>query len=82
MIQSTASTNNNNIQEKHKRRQWSIKEKLDAVGLYEKNQSKCKTAYAKGCTPAQLRNWIKNKDDLLKMYKNKKDSLIFYFNII
>ncbi|CAF3267855.1 unnamed protein product [Rotaria sp. Silwood2] len=75
VVLSTTSFNNGDTQEKSnscKRRQWSIKEKLDAIALFDKNQSKRKTANEKGCTPAQLRNWIHNKENLLKMYKNKK----------
>lgn len=72
---STLASNNDNTQEKcikRKRRQWNIKEKLDAVALFDKNKSKRKTALMKGCTSAQLRNWIKNKEHLIKMYKQKK----------
>jgi hypothetical protein len=64
-----------NIQEKsmkRKRRQWTIKEKFDAIALFDKNQSKRKSAKKKGCTTAQLRNWIENREDLLKMHKKKK----------
>ncbi|CAF4738728.1 unnamed protein product [Rotaria sp. Silwood2] len=72
----TASCVHVNIQEKsikRKRRQWSIKEKLDVIALFDKNQSKRKTAREEGCTTAQLRNWLKNKENLLEMYKKKKD---------
>ncbi|CAF3943886.1 unnamed protein product, partial [Rotaria sp. Silwood1] len=75
VVLSTTSFNNGDAQEKSKkckRRQWSTLEKLDAIALFDKNQSKRKTANEKGCTPAQLRNWIHNKENLLKMYKNKK----------
>jgi hypothetical protein len=65
---------------KRKRRQWSIKEKLDAIALFEKNHSKRQTANEKGCTTAQLRNWIKSKENLYKMCKQKKGSFLFYFS--
>ncbi|CAF4384638.1 unnamed protein product, partial [Rotaria sp. Silwood2] len=63
VLLSTTLVNNGDIQEqytKRKRRQWTVKEKLDAVTLFEKNQSKRKTSKKTGCTPAQLRNWIKS----------------------
>ena len=63
---------------KRKRRQWTIKEKLDAIALFDKNQSKRKTAKKKGCTTAQLRNWIENKEDLFKMYKKKKGDFFLF----
>ncbi|CAF5143923.1 unnamed protein product, partial [Rotaria sp. Silwood1] len=64
VVLSITSFNNGDAQEKSKkckRRQWSIIEKLDAIALFDKNQSKRKTANKKGCTPAQLPNWIHNK---------------------
>ncbi|CAF4340238.1 unnamed protein product, partial [Rotaria magnacalcarata] len=72
---STSESTNSNIQEKcfkRKQRQWNIKEKLDAVALFDKNKSKRKTTAMNGCTSAQLRNWIKNKEILINMYKQKK----------
>jgi hypothetical protein len=65
---------------KRKRRQWSVKEKLYAIQLFEKNQSKHKTSNITGCTRAQLRNWILNKEDLFGIYKHKKG--FFYFLLV
>jgi transposase-like protein len=45
---------------KRKRRQWSVKEKLYTIQLFEKNQNKHKTSNITGCTRAQLRNWNEN----------------------
>lgn len=63
---------------KRKRRQWTIKEKLDVIALFDKNQSKRRTAKEKGCTTAQLRNWIENKEDLFKMCKKKKGDFFLF----
>jgi hypothetical protein len=82
IVLSTTSNANVDIQEKsmkRKRRQWTVKEKLDAIALFDKNQSKRETAKKEGCTTAQLRNWIKNKENLFKMYKKKKGSFLFFF---
>jgi len=75
----TTSTNHDLSKQpiKSKRRQWSIKEKLNAIQLFEKNQSKHKTSRITGCTRAQLRNWLINKEDLFTIYKQKKGSLYF-----
>ena len=48
---------------KRKRSQRSVREKLDAIPLYDLNESKRSMATAKGCTTAQLRNWIKNREN-------------------
>lgn len=57
---------------KRKRRQWSVKEKLDTIFSFQENENKRKTAKEHGCSTAQLRQWIKNKEDLLKLYQAKK----------
>lgn len=57
---------------KRKRRQWTVKEKLDIIFSFEESKNKRQTAKKEGCTSAQLRNWIKNKDDLLSIYRKKK----------
>jgi CENP-B N-terminal DNA-binding domain len=57
---------------KRKRRQWTVKEKLDIIFSFEECKNKRQTAKKEGCTSAQLRNWVKNKDDLLKIYRRKK----------
>ncbi|CAF2085496.1 unnamed protein product [Rotaria magnacalcarata] len=75
VISSATSFHNDNIQKKctkRKRRQWTIKENLIAVALFDKNQSKRKTAKSEGCTSSQLRKWIENKENLLMMLKKKK----------
>ncbi|CAF5055832.1 unnamed protein product, partial [Rotaria magnacalcarata] len=75
VILSATSLHNDNIREKctkRKRRQWTIKEKLIAVALFDKNQSKRKTAKSEGCTSSQLRKWIENKENLLMMLKKRK----------
>lgn len=75
MTLSTTSLSNN----KRKRRPWTVQEKIDVIASYEKNQNKRKIAKEKGCTPAQLRQWIKNKENLLVMYKKKKGTIVFHF---
>lgn len=80
---STSSFNRaNNEQNLHKpkRRQWTIKEKLNAIALYERIKSKRKTARNEGCTTAQLRHWINDKENLLKMNQNKRGSFLLYLN--
>jgi hypothetical protein len=82
VLLSTTSVNNVDIQEKsmkRKRRQWTVKEKLAAIALFEKNRSKCKTAKRQGCTTAQLRHWIENKENLSQIYKKKKGLFLFSF---
>jgi len=79
------STSNDNVHAqgnstKRKRRQWTIKEKIDAVVLFEKNHNKRETAMKKGCTTAQLRNWIKNKENLFKMREQKKGTFPYYLS--
>ncbi|CAF1246010.1 unnamed protein product [Adineta steineri] len=71
----TASNNHHHIQAKRikgTRRSWSVKEKLTAVAAFEKNLSKRKTAKHHGCTTAQLRSWLKNKENLYATLQKKK----------
>lgn len=65
---------------KRKRRQWTLKEKMNALVLFEKNDNKRETAMKVGCTTAQLRNWIKNKENLFQMFQQKRGSFPFYFS--
>ncbi|CAF3652024.1 unnamed protein product [Rotaria sp. Silwood1] len=44
---------------KHKPRQRSIVEKLNAINTFKSNGSKHRTAVKHGCTTAQLRKWLK-----------------------
>ncbi|CAF3269661.1 unnamed protein product [Rotaria socialis] len=78
-----ASSNNNSIVDttssststtinKRKRRQWTVNEKLNAIIYFEKNNNKSKTANDIGCATKQLRMWIKNKDELIKLSSQKK----------
>ena len=63
VLLSTTLANRVDIQRKsikRKQRQWSVREKLDAIALYDLNESKRATAKSKGFTTAQLRNWIRN----------------------
>ncbi|CAF4078456.1 unnamed protein product [Rotaria sordida] len=79
----SASSNNNSVVDitssststiinKRKRRQWTVNEKLNAIACFEKNNSKSQTARDVGCATKQLRTWIKNKDELLKLSSRKK----------
>lgn len=56
---------------KLKRKQWSIREKLDAISTFEKNNSKYRTSKSHGCSPAQLRKWLAAKDQLRAVAKEK-----------
>jgi transposase-like protein len=49
------------------RRQWSAREKLMIVAYYEKSYSKRSTANKFEIEPKQLREWIKNKEQLIKV---------------
>jgi len=82
VILPTSSSDNGILKQsiKRKRRQWSVKEKIYAIQLFEKNQSKHKTSNKTGCTRAQLRNWIMNKEELFRIYKHKKG--FFYFLLL
>ena len=57
---------------KRKRRQWSTAEKLKALATYESNTSRHRTAVEHGCTTAQLREWEKNKSQLIELLKRSK----------
>ncbi|CAF1468474.1 unnamed protein product [Rotaria sordida] len=57
---------------KHKHRQWSVSEKLDALVTLKSNGSKHRTAVQDDCTTAQLRKWLKCEDELTDILKNKK----------
>lgn len=57
---------------KLKRRQWSIREKLQAISTFEKHNNKYQTCKDHGCSPSQLRKWIFIKDELQAVEKRKK----------
>jgi hypothetical protein len=83
MISTTPIMNTDDTQEKsmkRKRRQWTIKEKLRAVALFDKIQSKHETAKREGCTRSQLRNWIENKENLINVCKKKRGLSLFSFS--
>lgn len=71
-ITDISSSSTSNIIRKRKRRQWTVTEKLYAIARFEKNNSKHKTAKEIGCDTKQLRTWIKNKDELLKLSSKTK----------
>lgn len=71
IIDISSSSTSNSIQ-KRKRRQWSVNEKLYAITCFEKNKSKHQTAKEIGCDTKQLRTWINNKDQLIKLSSQKK----------
>ncbi|EXX73263.1 hypothetical protein RIR_jg12104.t1 [Rhizophagus irregularis DAOM 181602=DAOM 197198] len=48
-----------------KRRQWSAREKLMVIAYYEQGYSKRSTAAKFEIEPKQLRDWLKNKDQLM-----------------
>jgi hypothetical protein len=77
----TINVNTGDKSMKRKRRQWTVKEKLGIVRSFDKTQSKRETSKKEGCTASQLRNWIKNKENLLKMYKEKKGFFLFSFSL-
>ena len=60
---------------KRKRRQWSVKEKLDAVAAFEAVKNKRQMMHRKGCTAALLRKWIREKDQLMEVCRKKKGKL-------
>uniref|UniRef100_U9TRL6 HTH psq-type domain-containing protein n=2 Tax=Rhizophagus irregularis TaxID=588596 RepID=U9TRL6_RHIID len=49
-----------------RRRQWSAREKLMVITYYERGHSKRSTADKFNIEPKQLREWISNKERLLK----------------
>ena len=61
---------------KHKRRQWSIEEKLKILTVFKLNKNKNRTAAQHGCTTAQLRNWLANEAKLINLSKEKKGKFI------
>ena len=50
-----------------KKRQWSAREKLMIIAYYERGHSKRETANKFLIEPKQLREWLKNKEKLLKV---------------
>jgi hypothetical protein len=59
---------------KHKRRQWSVEEKLGVLTTFKLNQNKHRTAVQHGCTTAQLRKWLASEVKLISISKEKKVS--------
>jgi hypothetical protein len=79
VVLSTTSVNNIDTQEKsekRKRSQWTVKEKLDAIALFNTNESKREIAKKNNCTIAQLQNSIKTKRIYSTIIKRKK--VLFY----
>ena len=66
---------------KHKRRRWIVKEKLDIIASYGANKNKRQTANKEGCTTAQLRKWIKDKDKLMNIHRKKNGKFLFSHRI-
>jgi len=66
------SSSTSTIIKKRKRCQWTLNEKLNAIACFEKNNNKNQTAKDVGCDTKQLRMWIRNKDELLKLASQKK----------
>ncbi|CAF5044471.1 unnamed protein product, partial [Rotaria sp. Silwood1] len=57
---------------KRKRRQWSTAEKLHAVDMLEKaGGNKLLTSKKEGCSRYQLFQWVKRKEDLIQLLKQK-----------
>ncbi|RGB43706.1 hypothetical protein C1646_749501 [Rhizophagus diaphanus] len=50
-----------------KKRQWSAREKLMIIAYYEQGHSKQSTADKFEIEPIQLREWLRNKDQLMKV---------------
>lgn len=50
-----------------KRRQWSAREKLMVISYHEQGHSKRSTAEKFEIEPKQLRDWLSNKEQLLKV---------------
>ena len=50
-----------------KNRQWSAREKLMIITYYEKGHSKRSTADKFGIQPKQLRDWLNNKEKLMRV---------------
>ena len=49
------------------KRQWSAREKLMVIAYHELGHSKRSTANKFEIEPKQLRDWLKNKDQLMKV---------------
>jgi hypothetical protein len=64
---------------KLKRRQWSVKEKLEALKTLEKNDNKYQTCKSHGCSPSQLRKWFSIKDGLQAVVKQKNGEFALPF---
>ena len=75
----TTSSSTSIITNKRKRRQWILKEQLHAIACFDKNHNKQQTAKQVGCATKQLRTWINNKDELLKLSCQKKGD---YFTLV
>jgi transposase-like protein len=50
-----------------KKRQWSTREKLMVIAYYEQGHSKRSIADKFEIEPKQLREWLRNKDQLMKV---------------
>ena len=50
-----------------KKRQWTAREKLMIIAYYEQGHSKRETANKFEIEPKQLRDWLQNKDKLMKV---------------
>ena len=50
-----------------KNRQWSVREKFMIITYYEKGHSKRSTADKFGIQPKQLRDWLNNKEKLMRV---------------
>ena len=66
MVRGNFKTRRARVTEK-KKRQWSAREKLMIITYFEKGHSKRSTANKFGITPKQLREWISNKEKLLRV---------------
>ena len=66
MVRGNFKTRRARVTEK-KKRQWSAREKLMIITYFEKGHSKRSTANKFGITPKQLREWLSNKEKLLRV---------------
>ena len=62
---------------KMKRRQWSIREKVQAMATFEKNGNKYRTCKIHGCSASQLRKWLSVKSELQAILKQRKGQSSF-----
>jgi len=66
MVRGNFKTRRARVTEK-KKRQWSAREKLMIITYFEKGHSKRSTANKFGITLKQLREWLSNKEKLLRV---------------